>query len=303
MQFLATCVFLLTIGLSLYSASSSWATPIQIQKGIALVGGTLNQQFSLDNHAHAQRYLIQVFAPNIRPPQQGFPVIYMLDGNASFPYASILAQSMLSRAAQTHTVPPVIVAIGYTGDKTINIAARSYDYTPPFKGPFIPHPARPTPAYPQGGAEIFFQFIETQLKPVIAEHYAINTQQQSLFGHSYGGLFTLYTLLNHPEAFQFYMAASPSIWWNDEMILKQAINTTNTALSQPTRLWLSVGSNESVSKTAPTSPDDTDIERFARAVKTRPNLEVTTFHIADASHFEALFAAINLLFRPVPSGS
>ena len=43
--------------------------------------------------------------------------------------------------------------------------------------------------------------------------YPIDAQRQTLFGHSYGGLFTLYTLVTKPQTFQGYVAASPSIWW------------------------------------------------------------------------------------------
>ena len=39
-------------------------------------------------------------------------------------------------------------------------------------------------------------------------------------GHSYGGLFTLYSLLVHPGSFNNYLAASPSVWWNQRRILE-----------------------------------------------------------------------------------
>ncbi|MGL9736446.1 MAG: alpha/beta hydrolase-fold protein [Symbiopectobacterium sp.] len=40
----------------------------------------------------------------------------------------------------------------------------------------------------------------------------VNPQQRTLTGHSFGGLFVLFTLFNHGESCQRYLAASPSIW-------------------------------------------------------------------------------------------
>jgi predicted alpha/beta superfamily hydrolase len=36
---------------------------------------------------------------------------------------------------------------------------------------------------------------------------------------SWGGLFTLGVLLNHPETFHNFVASSPSIWWNRRSVL------------------------------------------------------------------------------------
>src|SRR3546814_19712655 len=53
-------------------------------------------------------------------------------------------------------------------------------------------PGREPP--PSGGADDFLAFIEHELKPLIAQRYPVDARRQILFGHSYGGLFTLYTL-------------------------------------------------------------------------------------------------------------
>ena len=39
-------------------------------------------------------------------------------------------------------------------------------------------------------------------------------------GYSLGGLFTLHVKFRHPEAYQTYVAGSPSIWWNGREVLK-----------------------------------------------------------------------------------
>lgn len=128
-------------------------------------------------------------------------LIYSVDGNAQFPL-------MVNEAIKQKNKPlPAIISVGYVGDNAYFITERMHDYTPSVKGE----------AFSRGGnAEHFYQFFLTQVRPYALEQLAkekILITQQSLFGHSFGGVFTLYVLFNHPETFQRYIAASPSLWW------------------------------------------------------------------------------------------
>ncbi|CAG7641818.1 hypothetical protein PAESOLCIP111_04272 [Paenibacillus solanacearum] len=78
---------------------------------------------------------------------------------------------------------------------------------------------RPVPA--TGGRDAFFAFIEQELKPAIARLAPIDRQCQTLFGHSLGDLFALHIMYTDAEAFQTYVAADPSIWWNAGSILTE----------------------------------------------------------------------------------
>lgn len=72
-----------------------------------------------------------------------------------------------------------------------------------------------------GEADNFRNFIETELIPFIENKYPI-TKFRTLIGHSYGGLFTIYTLLNHPQLFSNYLAIDPSLDWDSQKLLTQA---------------------------------------------------------------------------------
>jgi len=78
-----------------------------------------------------------------------------------------------------------------------------------------------------GGAENFTLFMANELMPHIDQQYQSSTYR-TLIGHSYAGLFTINTLLNHRHLFTNYIAIDPSIEWDDQQILKQA----NEKLSQ-----------------------------------------------------------------------
>lgn len=62
-------------------------------------------------------------------------------------------------------------------------------------------------------------FIETQLLPHLDGMVRLDATRRSLFGHSFGGLFTLYALFERPGLFANWIAASPSIHWEGSEIL------------------------------------------------------------------------------------
>jgi hypothetical protein len=72
-----------------------------------------------------------------------------------------------------------------------------------------------------GSAEKFTQFIEHELIPYIDSKYA-TTSYRTLIGHSYGGLFTINTLINHPYLFENYLAIDPSLDWDNQKLLNEA---------------------------------------------------------------------------------
>ncbi|QHT58563.1 alpha/beta hydrolase [Paenibacillus lycopersici] len=164
-----------------------------------------------------REYRIYTYVPPGPPPGQGYPVLYSLDGNASF---GSLAEAMRLQARPPHGFEPgIVVGIGYDSDEPIVSERRFYDYTEkadPAKLPERPNRA----AWPEtGGADGFLAFIEEELKPAMERRFPIDRERQSLFGHSLGGWFALHALAERPEAFSAYIAGSPSIWWNGSAIL------------------------------------------------------------------------------------
>ncbi|BAK72741.1 alpha/beta hydrolase [Arcobacter sp. L] len=286
MKNLTKLLFIISF-LNLYLFANS---EINVQKNISLVGAEQNQEFVISSKFHEQKYLIQVYKPKTKEPKNGYDVVYILDGNATFPYASIMAQVIDNMSYRTKKTPPIIVAIGYASKDLFDIKARSYDYTPPYKGELKILANRGSSEYLQGGAEKFYNFLQNELKPIIEGNYPINTKKQTLFGHSYGGLFTLYAFLNHSEDFQNFIAASPSIWWNDFNILKELKNK-KFKIKNPKKLYLSVGEIENKGK------NPSDIETFASYLKNTQNLEIKILNISNASHIEALFPALNQIFK------
>ncbi|MGH6633904.1 MAG: alpha/beta hydrolase, partial [Sphingopyxis sp.] len=95
---------------------------------------------------------------------------------------------------------------------------RMEDFTAPVTSPAL---KQLYAKYPSGGRDAFRDFLLGELKPAIAKRYAVHPVRQSLYGHSLGGLFALHLFYSHPGAFDTIVAASPSIWWDDQAILTE----------------------------------------------------------------------------------
>ncbi|CAD5107769.1 alpha/beta hydrolase [Zestomonas carbonaria] len=213
------------------------------------------QQRELASRHTGRSYRIYLSTPTVEPPADGYPVIYVLDGNAMFPALALAARGQEKRAEVTGISPALIVGIGYPIDGLLDEQARAEDYTPPADDLSDTGDLR---ARKQGGAGRFLAFIEDELKPLIEAEYPVDRHRQTLFGHSYGGLFTLHVLFNRPQAFQTYVASSPSIWWNHRQILAERRQFAARLAEQPVqaRLLLSVGGLEQPSAQPTGAADD-----------------------------------------------
>lgn len=161
-------------------------------------------------------YRIQIAAVG-QAPAKGYPVLYVLDGDGVFPFATLLAQSMSMSAEDHQAVPLLIVGVGYPNGQLLDLAARAEDYTPASDNY---DNAGDKLSRRFGGADAFARFLKGPLREAVAAEFPVNAGQQSLFGHSYGGLFALHQLLTQPEGFRHYLISSPSIWWNQQRVLQ-----------------------------------------------------------------------------------
>lgn len=197
------------------------------------------QEYELASPETGRRYRIQVAAAGDQP-RGGYPVLYVLDGDLLFPLVSMAAQNMVMRAAENRAAPLLIVGVGYSRRSLLDTAARAEDYTPPSADYGNTGDRRHTRF---GGAEKFHAFLTGALRADIGRRFRIDPDRQAIFGHSYGGLFGVYALLNHPGSFRHYLIASPSIWWNGERVLQDWTGFADRR-HPPVDVRLSVGEYE-----------------------------------------------------------
>lgn len=198
--------------------------------------------FDLAPAAGGEPYRIFLSIPAGEVPEQGWPLLVMTDGNATFPFALASLVTQAPYPAATNVGWGVVVAIGYPSDEPYNAQRRAWDLGPP--------PVKSYPPYFEGGPPVLIggtgellDFIEKQLFPRLAEMVRIDPARRSLFGHSFGGLFTLYALFERPGLFANWIAASPSIYWEGSEILNNEARR-QTAPGNAPFLHLSAGEYE-----------------------------------------------------------
>jgi len=211
-------------------------------------------QLDLDSADGRRHYRLWIGKPDRPAPAAGYPVLWMLDGNAAL--GALDAQQLSTLAAGQ---APLLVAVGYQTEQRIERAGRTFDYTPALPG----HAEQrdPLSGQPSGGVDAFLDLLTLKMRPLVAGVAPIDLQRQTLWGHSYGGLAVLHALFTRPRAFSDYAAASPSLWWNDGAIVREAQGLQQRLGDSRPRLLLMRGSEEPAS---PRLPVKGDVERPAR---------------------------------------
>jgi predicted alpha/beta superfamily hydrolase len=195
------------------------------------------EQWTMRSKA-GRSFEISLARPSGPAPSQGYPVMYVLDPSTAF---ATLVDTV--RNQEQMFGPVVVVGIGYASDAEGE--NRSYDLTPATDPKDLP--AGPPAGWgASGGDDAFLNFIIDELKPAVAKLISIDPGRQALFGHSLGGLFVLHTLFTHGDAFDTYVAGSPSIWWGKRSILREvpAFKAAQEKSRKPRRLLITVGELE-----------------------------------------------------------
>jgi uncharacterized protein len=157
-------------------------------------------RFSIQSDETEAEYKIVVILPVDYDLQKSYDTIYLLDKNW---YLKHTSQSAAKLSQQKRVDNVVIVGIGHGH-------TRSRDYTPTES------------SQGKGGAEAFSFFVEQQIIPEIENRFSVNRKKESraILGHSLGGLYAAYTFVMQSQLFGTYLILSPSLWYDDGIILE-----------------------------------------------------------------------------------
>ena len=109
-------------------------------------------------------YRIFIWHPAERP-DASLPVVYLLDGNGTFPIAAAAMALQSRRPERTGVRPAIVVGIGYPTDGWLDAERRTFDYTPAV--PPAALPLRPDRGGwgRTGGADAFLDFVRDISRP------------------------------------------------------------------------------------------------------------------------------------------
>jgi predicted alpha/beta superfamily hydrolase len=188
----------------------------------------------VSEHVGAGRYVTVYVPPSYdSQPDRRYPVLYMHDGQNLFDAERAFVPGQhwrLSEAAdqaigERTAASMIIVGIDH------GATARIDDYTP-------------TPMAKHGGsgkADRHARMLFEELKPMIDTRYRTIADDTGVGGSSLGGLVSMWLALKHPDIVSRALVMSPSVWWDDRMLLREA---DAFAGSRRPRIWLDVGMRE-----------------------------------------------------------
>lgn len=251
------------------------------------------------------RYRIYVSVPERPPPPHGYPVLWLMDGDA---YFAMAAAQFDTRA---DLLPSIVVGIGYGDASGIPVPdMRTRDFTPSPASQedvalFRAVGRTPPPA---GGAEEFYNFLMREVRPKLLARYAVDTSRFMLYGHSHGGLFATYVMLKHPEIFASYGIASPSLYWGNEFTrgLEENFRRFVETRGRMPNVTLMIGDDESTVTRVPAPPGVSELVmrreldrrrmrqnviEFADRLRQMPNANADNVHLVvfpDENHFSVV---------------
>ncbi|MFT7252016.1 MAG: putative alpha/beta superfamily hydrolase, partial [Flavobacterium sp.] len=242
---------ILVIGLSFFFKQFAYSQTNQNIQFLQKVG-VLDSIYSESLKEHRKIY-VQLPADYDPTKNQKYPVVYILDGEVFLPTVN-----------NVHTFysggfMPEMVLIGISNDKNRMRDLTTSKVTEMYGMPFEQE---------NGEAYNFSKFIETELIPFVENKYPV-TNFRTLIGHSYGGLFALYTLINHPELFSNYLAIDPSLDWDNQQLIREAKDKVLSANYKGKSLFMSLAGHVHMQKSGMTlneiKKDTTDFTIFSRS--------------------------------------
>ncbi len=185
------------------------------------IASAVHRQHIIQSKVLGEQRTILVRVPlNYDRTDERLPVVYMLDAH---PPQNAMMVGMLEQQFWGGKIPDVILV----GIQNTN---RGRDLTPT-----IVNDGRPS-----GGGNNFLSFIETELIPMIDSTYRTHPYR-IIAGHSLGGLFVVHALVERPQLFNGYIAASPYLHWDNGVVLKRAKETLKNLKGRKRVLYAALG--------------------------------------------------------------
>ncbi len=199
------------LGGLLYSSNETWESyPIGITRTIH---STVYQQAKKLQIATPKNYWIT---------HEAYPVLYVLDGNDHFHFASGIL-----RLIGGVDIPEMII-VGLPNRNRLDDATPSKD-----------------PKYPRGGGAVkYLEYLKKDVVPYIDNHYR-TADFRILAGHSLDGLTAVFAYLQGNTGFHAFIANSPSLWWHDHTMVKNALKAPGFGKRERSHLFISNGDRDS----------------------------------------------------------
>jgi uncharacterized protein len=218
-------------------------------------------------------YIISIRLPKNYSASVSYNIIYVADGSLK------LGKYILGDYEDWKASVPdscVIVAIAHKGDWHVK---RRRDFIPSEEGGYTDDNF--------GKADDFYFFLKNELMPHINQKFA-KRKSTAFIGHSFSGLFCLYLLFREDKLFDRHFAISPSVWANDNELLKIESAFYRRTKTLKANVFLQAGGLEVFNKVLSSTN-----EFYETVSKHYSSLQITYSKVNNANHFSIIKPAID----------
>lgn len=239
--------FLITAFAWALAACATAPTPVTAPAS----GGTsirLGESHTIQSHVLGDAREINVWLP----PGHGegdtrFTTLYVIDGALDQDFIHIAGLGQLGALSWQYEQ---VIVVG------VQTRTRVHELTP------APTDARYQSAFPNSGdAPDFRRFLETEVIPFVEARYRTSARR-AVMGESLAGLFIVDTLLKEPALFNDYVAISPSLWWDDRALAREASSLLEANNVRGRRLFLAIANEGGTMQDG--------VDRFRNALAANP---------------------------------
>ncbi len=250
---------------------------------VASLTGNIKHHNGFESKILSNRRNIIVYLPPNYEAEKGrrYPVLYMNDGQNVFdgmtsyiPNQEWQADEAAERLITSGRIEPIIM-VGIDNGQ----AERANEYLPTrAQTKFAKEPIG-------GRADLYGDMLAKELMPMIDRNYrtkqgAANT---GILGSSLGGVVSFYLGTTRPQIFGRIGVVSPSVWWDDRLMIKQA---KAWKTKPPVKIWLDMGTKEGYEGLL----DARNLRRALESVGFVPGKDLAYTEASGAQHNEAAWA-------------
>ena len=214
-----------------------------------------------------------------------YPVIYLVDGSADEDFIHVAGLLQFYNFEWINQVPKSILVGIATVDRQRDLSFPSTHEDQVKRFPKTGH------------SDKFIAFIEKELQPFMASKYKAS-EDKTLIGQSFGGLFATTVLLNKPELFNRYIIISPSLWWDYGSLLNVDSKLLSETYNKQTDIYVGVG-KEGLTPTDPARVMEVDANLLADKLKgaKNPYVKVNFDYLPLENHATIMHQAVMNAFK------
>jgi predicted alpha/beta superfamily hydrolase len=205
---------------------------------------------------------------DVRYGPRQYPVMYVLDGDSSFHFATGTVHFMSEGLTGSIQIPELIVVAVPNTDRTRDLTPTHTLQRPEGDDLSLKN---------SGGGDAFLRFLKEELIPEIDRTYR-TAPYRMIVGHSFGALFALHALQSEPDVFQGYIAIDPSVFWDDEVLVRRAATGLKNGNGRPRSVHLSLSRSYSGGYTGDATT------KFAGHLQSAPGVRSTLQYFEQENH-------------------